>query len=54
MNVVNLPGSGRRTVIVGDIYQDRMLQMAESLRESVRESFSESLGESFKQEIPPP
>jgi outer membrane lipoprotein-sorting protein len=54
MNVVSLPGSGRRTVFVGDINRDRLVEMAESLRESLRESLSESLGEVFNQEIPPP
>jgi hypothetical protein len=48
MNVVSLPGSGRRTIIVGDIHKDRLVEMAESLRESVKESLGESLGEAFK------
>ena len=54
MNAVTLPGSGCRTVIVGDIHKDRLVEMAESLRESVRESLSESLGEIFNPKIPPP
>jgi len=54
MNLVTLPGTSCRTVIVGDIHKDRLVRMAESLRESLRQSLSESLGEAFHQEIPPP
>lgn len=54
MNVVTLPGTGRRAVIVGDIQQDMMIEMAECFRESIRESLGESLGETFRQNPPPP
>jgi outer membrane lipoprotein-sorting protein len=54
MNLVTLPGTNLRTVIVGDIHKDRLVEMAESLRGSLRQSLSESLGESFHQEVPPP
>ena len=49
MNVVTLPGTGRKAVIVGDIQQDRLIEMAESFRDSLRESLRESLGETFQQ-----
>ncbi len=54
MNVVVLPWSGRRAVIVGDIPKDRMMKMAESLRESLRESLGGALRDSFHQEVPTP
>jgi outer membrane lipoprotein-sorting protein len=54
MNVVTLPGSGCKAVIVGDIEQDRLIEMAESFRESLRQSLRESLGETFRQSPPPP
>lgn len=54
MNVVTLPCTGRRAVIVGDIPKERMMKMAESLRESIRESLGESIRESFHGEIPAP
>jgi len=54
MNAVTLPGSGCRTVFVGDIRKDRLVEMAESLRESIRKSLGKSLSESFNKEIPTP
>ena len=54
MNVVTLAGTGRRTVLVGDIQQDRLIEMAESFRETLRESLRESLGETFRQNPPLP
>ncbi len=52
MNVVTLPGPAGRTVIVGDVDKDRLMEMAESLRAANRESISKIHGESFRD--PPP
>jgi outer membrane lipoprotein-sorting protein len=54
MNVVALPGSGFKAVLVGDLCKDQMMKMAESLRESIRDSLGESLRDSFNLEMPPP
>jgi outer membrane lipoprotein-sorting protein len=45
MNVVTLAGPDGRTVIVGDVDKDRLMEMAESLRAANRASISETLGE---------
>ena len=52
MNVVTLAGPDGRTVIVGDLNEDRLMEMAESFRATVRESFSKTLGESFRKKPP--
>jgi outer membrane lipoprotein-sorting protein len=54
MNAVTLSVRGSRAVIVGDIRQDRLIEMAESFREFIRESLRESLGETLRQNPPPP
>jgi outer membrane lipoprotein-sorting protein len=52
MNVITLPCPDGRAVIVGDLQQDRLMEMAHSLRAAVRESFSKTLGESFRENPP--
>ena len=52
MNVVTLAGPAGRTVIVGDVDEDRLMEMAESLRAANRESISKTLGESFRENPP--
>ncbi len=52
MNVVTLAGQDGRSIIVGDLHKDRLMEMAESLRDAVRESFSKTLGESFREKPP--
>ncbi len=52
MNVVTLAGPDGRTVIVGDVDNDRLMEMAESLRAANRESISKTLGESFRENPP--
>jgi outer membrane lipoprotein-sorting protein len=52
MNVVTLEGPGGRTVIVGDVDKDRLMEMAESLRAANRELISNTLGESFPEDPP--
>lgn len=54
VNVVTLPGAGRRAVIVGDIRKDMMIRIAESLRESIRESLGDSLIEALPEAVPQP
>jgi outer membrane lipoprotein-sorting protein len=48
MNVVTLAGPSGRTVIVGDVDKDRLMEMAESLIAANRESISKSLEESLR------
>lgn len=52
MNVVTLEGPAGRTVIVGDVDKDRLMEMAESLRAANRELISNTLGESFPEDPP--
>ena len=52
MNVVTLPGTDRRAIIVGDLQKERLIEMAESIRAAIRESLGESLKESFHPESP--
>jgi hypothetical protein len=52
MNVVTLAGPDGRTVIVGDVNKDRLMEMAESFRATIRESFSKTLGEAFHENPP--
>jgi hypothetical protein len=52
MNVVTLAGPDGRTVIVGDVDQDRLMEMAESLMAANRESISKSLEESLRSNPP--
>lgn len=52
MNVVTLEGPAGRTVIVGDVEKDRLMEMAESLRAANRESISRTLGESLHENPP--
>ena len=54
MNVVTLPGLDRRTVIVGDVSEDRLTEMAESVRKAIREALGKSLEESFRLKVPSP
>ncbi len=49
MNVVTLPGTDRRAIIVGDLQKETLIEMAESIRSAIRES----LGESLKESLPP-
>ncbi len=48
MNVATLPGPDRRTVLVGDLSQERLSEMAESIREAIRKSLGKSLEKSFR------
>jgi len=52
MNVVTLAGPAGRTVIVGDVDKDRLMEMAESLRAANREPISEPLGEAVRENPP--
>jgi hypothetical protein len=52
MNVVTLAGPGGRTVIVGDVDKDRLMEMAESLMAANRESISKALEESLRRNPP--
>lgn len=52
MNVVTLPlqGPDQRAILVGDVPQEKLVEMAESIRAAIRES----LREAFREAPPPP
>jgi outer membrane lipoprotein-sorting protein len=52
MNVVTFPGPGGRVVIVGDVDEARLMEMAESLRDANRELINRSTGESSTESPP--
>lgn len=52
MNVVTLHDPDRRAVIVGDLHEDRLIEMAESIRAAIRESLGRTLGESLDEKPP--
>jgi outer membrane lipoprotein-sorting protein len=54
MNVVTLPGPDGRAIIVGDVNQDSLLEMAESLRAALRESVDKALSEALQENPSPP
>jgi hypothetical protein len=52
MNVVTLAGPAGRTVIVGDVNEDRLMEMAESVRAANPEPVSTTPGESLRENPP--
>jgi outer membrane lipoprotein-sorting protein len=56
LNVVTLPlaGPDQRAILVGDLQQERLVEMAESMRAAIRESLAQSFREALQGVSPPP
>jgi outer membrane lipoprotein-sorting protein len=56
MNVVTLPlaGPDQRAVLVGDLQQERLIEMAESIRAAIQESLAQNLRDALQGASPPP